>query len=136
MVVYPMARKRDKNLNQRSLIRDQQETVREALRDIKREDADRLREAPRDRQPDEAVLLEGLSRLEQSGLMFAFHEKKRTMRILTNPADEQQAIALGFSVWSPRDMFEYVHLPADQREKLRSFKRVFAIGGFEWKTPE
>lgn len=99
---------------------------------IRKRELKELDEAERIPQQDDAELIASLRRLEESGLQIAIREHPQTFRIIENESQRGIALAQGFSIWAPRDMFEYIHLPADQREKLRRFKKVFADAAFDW----
>lgn len=99
----------------------------------RKRDVQELRESVRMIQPDERELLDSLLRLEQAGIVIAVRDKPPAFRVITNEAERGLALAAGLSLWTPRDMFEYIHLPLDQRLKLASFKRIFQEAVFDWE---
>lgn len=145
-----MARRKDK---QPSLIREQIDNMRQVMREelrgdplpgqpsrpplemSRKADIQNMRESSRLIQPDDQVLLDSLGRLEEQKILIALREFPQSYRIIkdTDEVGKHQAIAAGFALWTPRDMFEYVHLPENQRRILASFKRVFSEGVFEWE---
>lgn len=133
--------KNERRPRQTSFVQKAVSHMRDALVENKREmttrkTAEEIRKAPKDALSDEVELMASMERLEAVGLMFAFHESRRVSRILQSEAEKHLAIADGFTLWSPRDMFEYVHLPEKNRSQLRAFKRIFSAGGFEWEKPQ
>lgn len=75
-----------------------------------------------------------MKRLDEAFRLFGVKEDPPTLRIIGYDSVQiQSAVQQGFQIWSPRDMFEYVHLSAELRLKLRQFKRVFSTGGFDWR---
>lgn len=127
---------------QPSLIRQQIADMKEALAaenrkdplpaPVCRQDMADIDSAEKLPQADDAELVASLNRLERSGLQIAIREHPATFRIIENESQRGIALAQGFSIWAPRDMFEYIHLPPDQREKLRRFKKVFVEASFNW----
>lgn len=130
---------------QPSKIREQLAEMKEALRAEKRNDplpvlADMIRkrelveldQCERIPQSDDSELIASLQRLEETGRQIAIREHPRTFRIIESETERGIALVQGFSLWAPRDMFEYIHLPPDQREKLRRFKKVFVDAAFDW----
>jgi len=93
-----------------------------------------LREEARKHTNDDIELRQSMERLEAAGIRFAFHTTRRTYRLIDNDVDQSRAVKDGFSIWSPRDMYEYVNLPPHMRELLRHFKKMFGESSFEWES--
>ena len=84
------------------------------------------------RQPrDSDALSESMRRLESAGICIAIWEDG-SMRVLVNESDTLKAIENSATVYSPADLYHYVHLQPRERRLLHQFKRMFG-GTTEWE---
>jgi hypothetical protein len=82
------------------------------------------------RQPNIDQLSESMRRLELSNILVAVLNDG-DMRIVQSDREAQRTLSGGFTVYTPRDMYMYVHLSARERRMLHDFKKRFG-GTVEW----
>jgi hypothetical protein len=85
-----------------------------------------------DQHPDIAALHTSMKRLQANHISVAVSEDG-TIRIAETDTQARELAKVGFTVYSPSDMYHYVQLEPHERRMLRNFTKQFG-GTIEWRS--